>query len=218
MSRTKHQRKAARRAQAVNRKPDLPRAPSGALSRSAARYEREIELTKAEQVENMAVAMQARVRTGKAPQASTAGRVEAGSSIGRLLMSGKIGRRLYEAGTRFGEDVYRWHRMIGLPHPSPRAINYGRVGGEAPEASRQAVREAETKYMAIYRAIAMTGGNHAQVRITLWNCVVEDFDAANWNDYTIGLLRRGLTALADLYGLPADGAFESLDNLRRLSA
>jgi len=218
MSRTKHERKVARRTQAANRKPDLPRAPSGALSRSAFRYEREAELTKAEQTENMAVVVQARVRTGKASIAAAAASVEAGSSIGRLLMAGKIGRRLYEAGTRFGEDVYRWHRLIGLPHPSPRAINYARVGGEAACASRDEVREAETRYMAIYRAIAMTGSNHAQVRVTLWNCVVEDFDAANWNEYTVGLLRRGLVALADLYGLPADGAFDSLDNLRRRSA
>ncbi|MBN9434009.1 MAG: hypothetical protein J0I45_16380 [Bosea sp.] len=205
MSLTKAQKLARRRARSAQRK-DLPRTPSGQLSRSAERYE--IETTNREKDARIVV-MQARVRTGRAVE-STAGLAEAGSSIGRLVIAGQINSRLYEAAKRFDEDVWRYHRLTGIPHPSPKAMDIGRVRGRGHDSDVVSERAAASKYMKAIGVLGQVDVSGRPVRTAVNNCVVMDYPADNWPPHMVAYLVRGLRALADYYQIPTSAGFSVL--------
>jgi hypothetical protein len=199
-ARTKAQREARRRAQATTRKEDLPRTPSGALSRSAARYRAEAQMT---EKEAKVVVLAARQRVHGLPEA-TAGLAEAGSSLGRLHLAGTINKRLCKAGNRYAEDVWAYHMVTGIPHPSPRAIDYARVKGRGMDRSAETVKGITNRYMLGLGAIQQIDKAGRPVETTVRNVVLLDMEARNWPPHMIKLLKHGLTELAGVYGIPFD--------------
>lgn len=190
--------RARRKTQAAANRKDLPRTPSGALSRSTDRYRKEAAMT---EKEARGVVIEARKRVHCLPEA-TAGLAEAGSALGRLYLAGAIKKRLYESGNRFAEDVWSYHALTGIPHPSPRAVDYGRVRGLGRDSSPDAVKRATNRYMNVLGVIQQCDRAGRPVETTLRNVVLLDMDAANWPPHMIKMLRRVLEALADWYGMP----------------
>jgi hypothetical protein len=203
-ARTKAKRIASRRTHpAVNRKA-LPRTPSGALSRSAERKKTEDQMTegekKAEAREAMSVALGARQRVHGLRKAA-AESVEAGSALGRLFLAGMIPRRLYAAGSRYAEDVWAYHMATGIAHPSARAIDYSRVKGRGMDRSAETVKTITNRYMLGLGAIQQIDKAGRPVETTVRNVVLLDIEARDWPPHMIKLLKYGLTALADRYGI-----------------
>ena len=149
------------------------------------------------------VGLGARQRVHGRPE-STAGLAEAGSSLGWLYLAGAITRQLYESGNRFAEDVWAYHALTGIPHPSPRAIDYGRVRGLGRDSSPEAVKRATNRYMNVLGLIQQNDRAGRPVETTLRNVVLLDMDAGNWPPHMIKMLRRVLEVLAGWYGIPAD--------------
>lgn len=133
---------------------------------------------------------------------SSAGLAEAGSSLGRLMLAGSIKKRLYEAGNRFAEDVWAYHALTGIPHPSPRAIDYGRVRGLGRDSSPEAVKRATNRYMNVLGVIQQNDRAGRPVETTLRNVVLLDVETGNWPPHMIKMLVGVLTALASWYGIP----------------
>jgi hypothetical protein len=217
-ARTKAAKLRARKSAAANRK-DLPRTPSGALSRSGERRRQEAAMTTEEA---RSVVVQARQRVHGLPP-SSAGLAEAGSSLGRLYLAGAIKKRLYESGNRFAEDVWRYHSLTGIPHPNPKGswnfvaraepvdekdrdksiapglrVTYGENSPEF----MQAVKSATNRYMNVLGVIQQCDRAGRPVETTLRNVVLLDMDAGNWPPHMIRMLVRVLTALAEWYGIP----------------
>lgn len=147
------------------------------------------------------VVMQARQRVHGIGE-SSAGLAEAGSALGRLYLAGAITKRLYESGNRFAEDVWAYHALTGIPHPSPRAIDYGRVRGLGRDSSPEAVKRATNRYMNVLGVIQQSDKAGRPVETTLRNVVLLDMDASNWPPHMVKMLARVLTALAEWYGIP----------------
>ncbi|MCX5581475.1 hypothetical protein [Kaistia terrae] len=154
---------------------------------------------------------------------STAGLAEAGSSLGRLMLAGAITNRLYAAGNRFAEDVWRYHSLTGIPHPNPKSCwNFVAKAEPVDEKDRdksitpgiratytenspefmQAVKTATNRYMNAIGVVQQNDRTGRPVETTLRNVVILDMDAANWPPHMIKMLRRVLKALADWYGIP----------------
>lgn len=189
---------------------ELPRTPSGALSRSAERYTQEARMT---EQEARVVALDARQRV-HGLNAEAAGLAEAGSSLGRLYLARAITKRLYEAGNRFAEDVWSYHMATGITHPSPKAVDYGRVKGRAMDRSQDAVRSITTRYMGLLGAIQQADRSGKPIETTVRNVVVLDLPADNWPDHMIAMLRVGLEAIAGWYGIPE----QAIDRPAQISA
>ena len=203
----KAQRDARRKAQAHNRKEGLPRTPSGALSRSAVRIKTEEDMTAAQKKdaakEAVSVGVSARCRV-HGLRKSTAGLAEAGSSLGRLMLAGAITKRLYAAGNRYAEDVWAYHMATGISHPSPRAIDYSRVKGRGMDRSAATVKAIADRYMLGLGAIQQIDKAGRPVETTVRNVVIMDMAAEGWPPHMIKLLKYGLTALADRYGITGE--------------
>lgn len=154
---------------------------------------------------------------------SSAGLAEAGSSLGRLMLAGAVKKRLYEAGNRFAEDVWRYHSLTGIPHPNPKGC-WSFVGrsepiadkdrdksiapglratyGENSEQFREAVRSATNRYMNVLGVIQQNDRAGRPVETTLRNVVLLDVETGNWPPHMIKMLVGVLTALASWYGIP----------------
>lgn len=213
--------RARRKTQAAANRKDLPRTPSGALSRSTDRYRKEAAMT---EKEARGVVIEARKRVHCLPEA-TAGLAEAGSALGRLYLAGAIKKRLYESGNRFAEDVWRYHSLTGIPHPNPKgswsfvakaepldekdrdkSIGPGlrSIYSEDSIEFREAVKSATNRYMNALGVIQQCDRAGRPVETTLRNVVLLDMDASNWPPHMIKMLRKVLTALAEWYGIPEE--------------
>lgn len=123
-------------------------------------------------------------------------RVEAESEFGRLMLNGRITPAQYEAGTRYRDIVIQMRRTYDAPSPDPRAIDWHRLGGMAPDMPPErsaAIREA---YNRAFEALG-TAGNKA-LRAVNAHAV---FDSRVRDLAIMPLLTAGLDALIRHYGV-----------------
>lgn len=130
----------------------------------------------------------------------------AGYALGRLRMAREISHGQHEAGMRWGEICWRYHRLTGIPWPAPKAISYGAVGGgydgdESEELSR-AARRAMDIYMAALGVIQQADRAGRPCQTLLTRLVIQDEDASAWLPHMIVMVRRALEALRDHFGIP----------------
>lgn len=128
----------------------------------------------------------------------------AGSVLGRIFIDEKITDAQREAGERFAEDMARYYALYGLPFPSARAQNIFSVkgfGGEESESKVDAAKKVTSKILAINDELVKRP-NYAQVKSTLFNVCVMDYDHLRaMPDAQFAYLRAGLRALIWFYGV-----------------
>lgn len=176
----------------------VDRAPSGRVSRSRnAQSQRAYETQRKAQE----TVVQARVRqTGLSED--NAKRPEAGHVLGLLEFDRKIKPWEAQAGLRFGLEHYRYYRACGIPSPSAQAQNLFAVrGGTGDETLTQAerARQAANHIQKVRQVVLSCAQGRVVSEKLMAVCFMDDHSARDWNAHTIGLLRRGLDALATFY-------------------
>lgn len=146
--------------------------------------------------ENMSVAIDARKRMHGANM-----NVEsplAGYTLGRIFLDGKITEEQRQAGDEYAEIIARYHRLVGIPFPSARAQSLFSIKGHDGEVTADMAsraRSATNKMMELH-GVLLRCVDGPQVKTTIHNCVVMDYDHLRMMpDQQMLWLRRGLSAL-----------------------
>ena len=175
------------------------RTPSGRKSRSsAARRETQLQV--------MATALDARMRqTGL--RAREAAQPQAGSALGLLQFDGHLKAREVKAGEYYAETLARHYGLAGISFPSARAQNLFAVRGHAGDETEnraEAAKKASARAAALDRVLLNCdprGHRGQQIRAKIYSvCIFDDRQSREWNKYTIGLVAKGLSAVADEMG------------------
>lgn len=152
--------------------------------------------------ENMSVAIEARKRMHGANM-----NVEsplAGYTLGRIFLDGKITEEQRQAGDEYAEQIARYHRLVGIPFPSARAQSLFSIKGHDGDVTQSMVdraRAATNKMMELQRVL-LSCIDGPQVKTTIHNCVVMDYDHLRlMPDQQMLWLRRGLSALVKHKGI-----------------
>jgi len=142
----------------------------------------------------MATALKARA---KRVGAENAHKYEAGFELGKAYLRGQIKRHHLKAGEQWALDVDRYHRMMGIPSPFPKAQDWMSVKGQSgAEPSAEQIRNTANRHMLAMTALADAGRIPAHACKEV--CIMET-DAGAWPSHMLRALQRGLQALADLY-------------------
>lgn len=149
-----------------------------------------------------ATAVAARVRQQGVSEKQAEGAM-AGSVLGLMRLRERITESEFEAGERFGLDMERYYSLTGIPHPSAKAQDIGRVRGVGGDPSPAAVRAASDKRMVLEGVLGRADSNGRPVTTVVKRVCVMDDDSGVWEPHMIGFLRRGLKALAKHYGVAA---------------
>lgn len=180
------------------RKEGVPRHPCGQINKTYARQETEREVK--------SVAMEARERVHKLKHANENDVAEFGGyTAGRLFIDGRITRQQLEAGNEYAIAALRYCQATGIPFPTARAQELGRVrGGYSGEESQSAQERATKATGAMMRLIGVLQqcAEGPQVKQTVHNLFVMDEEAMRMMpDRQMKWLRRGLDALIFAEGL-----------------
>jgi len=164
-------------------KPDMERFPGGKIKPSET------------QKETKAVALWARKNIhgidGDDPHA--------GSTLGRLFLDRKISEEERKAGEYYAECMARYYSATGIPHPSPKAQNFGTVrghDGDVSESQQTRARRATNRMMELERLL-LSRPNGPRIKSTLFGLCVEDLDILRaMPPMQMAWARQGLEALA----------------------
>lgn len=211
--------RARKRAKGAGRKPipDMPRTPSGAISRShagrQARDDLTRELTEAEKADAMSVVIDMRQRVHGASTA-TAKRPEWGYVLGRIYLDENlgsldgVGKMRLEAGTRYADALARYHGLTGIPFPSARGQNLFSVHGYDGETSAErakAARKASDRRMEL-EGVLLRLPNGRHIASTVHSvCFLDIDESRGWPPHMLAYLRSGLDALILHEGLRGRG-------------
>jgi hypothetical protein len=161
--------------------------------------------------DNMSVAIDARRRIHgmQAANDDTVKSQLAGYTLGRIFLDGKITEEQRQAGDEYAEQIARYHRLVGIPFPSARAQSLFSIkghDGDVTQSMADRARSATNKMMELQRVL-LTCVDGPQVKTTIHNCVVMDYDHLRlMPDQQMLWLRRGLSALVKHKGIAKSAA------------
>lgn len=198
-----------RKKREARRKLGLPRTPSGQLSRSKLRFSIEAEMNSRFAIERKEQIVQtvkeARMRHFGYDEGDALDPL-AGYALGRLRKAREISHGQHEAGIRWGDVCWRYHKLTGIPWPSPKALDYSALGcgfeGEESEDRNRATRRATDRYMTALGVIQQNDRAGRPCQTLLTRLVIQDEDASNWRPHMIEMVRKSLEALRDHFGIP----------------
>jgi len=164
------------------RKEDVERFPSGKIKPSET------------QKETKAVALWARNNI----HGIDADDPHAGSTLGRLFLDRKISEDERKAGEYYAECMARYYSATGIPHPSPKAQNFGAVrghDGDVSESQQTRARRATNRMMELEQLL-LSRPNGPRIKSTLFGLCVEDLDILRMMPaHQLILAKEGLMAL-----------------------
>lgn len=184
------------------RKENVDRYPGGQIKHS----ERENEVR--------ATVMEARTRVHylhKTPEKDVA--EYGGYTAGRLYLDGKITEEQLKAGNEYAIVIMRYCQSVGIPFPTARAQDLGRVKGFAGEESQSAQERATKATAAMTRLLTILQSckDGPQVKQTIHNLFVMDEEALRlMPERQLLWLRCGLNELIYQEGLRKYG--KSINN------
>lgn len=125
-----------------------------------------------------------------------------GYALGRFMHANEITRDQHDAGLYF-LWLYSAHaKIMGLPSPNAKALDYGAVQGGLsthPESSEEYVRDIRRKWEKAYKFILQAQEDFSPVFEILKRTLVEDIGPQN--GYELGNLRIGLNAINQARGV-----------------
>lgn len=178
------------------RKQDVPRHPCGQINKSYARAETEREVK--------SIVMEARARVHLLKAAPNMVEVYGGYTAGRMYLDGNISEEQLKAGNEYAQVAYRYCLATGIPFPSARAQELGRVTGHSGEESDTAQRRATRAANDMMRLIGILQAcqEGPRVKQTIHNLFVMDEEALRlMPEQQMLWLRRGLNELIYQEGL-----------------
>lgn len=128
---------------------------------------------------------------------------EAGSVLGRLYLNkgNGITKAQYDAGMLMGQDFARYYALTGIPFPSIKAHDIGRVSGRNEIDNQSAIRSATNRVMLIEKALGEVDHSGEPVTSTTKRvCVLDEADGMHL-PHMVAYLKRGLAILGKHYGL-----------------
>lgn len=127
-----------------------------------------------------------------------------GYTAGRMMIDGKISLAQLEAGNQYAAAAYRHCLATGLPFPSARAQELGRVtgySGEESETARQRAERSSKEMMRLVRILQSCEDGH-QVKQTVNNLFIMDYEyMRSMHNDQLAWLIRGLNELIYQEGL-----------------
>lgn len=122
-----------------------------------------------------------------------------GSWLGWCVMNDLLTEAQYQAGLRYAYTVVAWHRMHGLPPPTPKALDMGAVGGRpvTPDPDDETVGKINNRMQDLYYQINEASGRAGNV--ALRELIMLNTDPREWPRHTMLAARRGLQALVNTY-------------------
>lgn len=102
----------------------------------------------------------------------------AGYTLGRMFLDGKITDEERKAGEYYADCMARYYSSVGIPHPSPRAQNFGTIrghDGEVSESQQTRARRASNKMMELEGLLCSLPSGR-QVKTTVFNLCVMDYE------------------------------------------
>lgn len=130
-----------------------------------------------------------------------------GSVLGRLRFDNRVTQAQYDAGVKYGEDMGRFYMLTGTPFPSARAQDLFAVRGDDGEttenkaAQARAARDKANKLRTVMLGCGDINTGRKVVHTVTEIVIMDTEQARGWSDFMIGLLKRGLNALAKEYGI-----------------
>lgn len=173
------------------RKQGVPRHPCGQIDKSYAKAETEREVK--------SIVMEARIRVHelkRAPQEDVL--AYGGYTAGRLYIDQRITKQQLEAGNQYAIVAYRYCLATGIPFPTARAQELGRVRGyqgEETATAQERATQASNDMMRLVGVLAQCQEG-PQVKQTVHNLFVMDEEAMRlMPERQLEWLTRGLNAL-----------------------
>ncbi|MBP2237112.1 hypothetical protein J2Z31_003626 [Sinorhizobium kostiense] len=163
--------------------------------------------------EAMAVAIAARKRMHGLATSSAF----AGYTLGRLFLDGRITEAQRQAGDDYAAAMTRYYQLTGIPLPSVRAQDIGRVQGHPGETSEERHRRAgkASETMMRLEGVLLRCAEGRQVKTTVFNVCVMDYEGLRMMpEAQLLWLKRGLNALVFDKGLRDHGEMEYSVNQR----
>lgn len=126
-----------------------------------------------------------------------------GTEIGRLYLLGKISSAMFAAGKQWGEYAAKYSQALCSPSPDPKAVNWDRMGGEAPdpdsfEGRKEARRHAKAVQSFIDASAALkTAGSRSECAV---RTVCERNQVMFGHENQMALV-VGLSTLSGFWGL-----------------
>lgn len=102
----------------------------------------------------------------------------AGYTLGRMFLDGKITDEERKAGEYYADCMSRYYSSVGIPHPSPRAQNFGTIrghDGEVTESQQTRARRASNKMMELEGLLCSLPSGR-QVKTTVFNLCIMDYE------------------------------------------
>jgi len=122
----------------------------------------------------------------------------AGYTLGRMFLDGKVTEEERKAGDEYAQDMERYHRMTGIPSPSPRAQSLFTVKGyehDITDTMQRKITKATNRRMHI-EGLLLRQVEGTQVKSTVYNVCYLDIEALRMmTDTQLRWLKRGLRAL-----------------------
>lgn len=191
----------AQKLRAKRGRPTLPAAEREANGRKSRRKSAMVLRLVETEKEVKSVAVANRVKMGISTKEANS--QEAGSVLGRLYLNkgNGITKAQYDAGMLMAQDFARYYALTGIPFPSIKAHDIGRVRGRNEIDNKAATIVATNRVMLIEKVLGEVDHSGKPITSTTKKvCVLDEADGMHLPHMVI-YLKRGLMALVKLYGL-----------------
>jgi hypothetical protein len=191
----------AQKLKAKRGRPALPAAVREANGRKSRRKSAVVLRLVETEKEVKSVAIANRVKMGMSSKEADS--QEAGSVLGRLYLNKNNGitKAQYDAGMLMAQDFARYYALTGIPFPSIKAHDIGRVSGRNETDNQSAIRAATNRVMLVEKVLGEVDHSGKPITSTTKKvCVLDEADGMHLPHMVI-YLKRGLTALIKLYGI-----------------
>jgi hypothetical protein len=122
----------------------------------------------------------------------------AGYTLGRMFLDGKITEEERKAGEYYADCMARYYSSVGIPHPSPRAQNFGTIrghDGDVTESQQTRARRASNKMMELEGLLCGLPSGR-QIKTTIFNLCIMDYEnMRSMPETQLRYLKDGLRAL-----------------------
>ncbi|MGU3575656.1 hypothetical protein ACLBWZ_08985 [Brucellaceae bacterium C25G] len=191
----------AQKLKAKRGRPTLPAAEREANGRKSRRKSAVVLRLVETEREVKSVAVANRVKLGMTNKEADS--QEAGSVLGRLYLNkgNGITKAQYDAGMLMAKDFARYYALTGIPFPSIKAHDIGRVSGRNETDNQSAIRAATNRVMLIEKALGEVDHSGKPITSTTKKvCVLDEADGMHL-PHMVNYLKHGLKALIKLYGI-----------------